>query len=175
MSGLILLSFIIFHILHYTSRNIFDYSQLYYQSGDQEYFDVYNMIVLGFSPERWYVSLFYIVAMALLCLHLSHGVSSMFQSLGLRNERWRSILDKAARAYGLIIFFGFISVPVAVMIGWLPSWEAPKKAAILQPAEGISPIEHHANQEPIKVNRNTTRMGATYRKPQQADQAGTAA
>ena len=42
--------------------------------------DVYAMMVLGFSQPL--VSGFYIVAMALLCLHLSHGVYSMFQSVG---------------------------------------------------------------------------------------------
>ena len=121
MSGMIVLSFIIFHILHYTTHSIFDYSQLYYQSGSEEYFNVYNMIVLGFS--KWYVSLFYIIAVALLCLHLPHGFSSMFQSLGLRNQKWRGPLTRVAQAYSLIIFIGFISVPIAVMAGWLPYWE----------------------------------------------------
>ena len=44
--------------------------------------DVYAMMVLGFQQPL--VSGFYVVAMALLCLHLSHGVYAMFQSLGIK-------------------------------------------------------------------------------------------
>ena len=55
--------------------------------------DIFKMMVVGFS-NPW-VSGFYILGMALLCLHLSHGVSSMFQSLGWKNETYRPFLDKA--------------------------------------------------------------------------------
>jgi succinate dehydrogenase / fumarate reductase cytochrome b subunit len=71
------------------------------------------MIRLGFASPG--VSVFYIVSMALLCLHLSHGVSSMFQTLGLRNERWRGRLDVLAAAYGWAIFLGFAAIPVHVL------------------------------------------------------------
>ena len=54
--------------------------------------------------------------MFLLCRHLTHGVSSMFQSLGLRRESWRSKLDSLATLYGWVIFFGFISIPLAVIL-----------------------------------------------------------
>jgi len=48
--------------------------------------DVYSMVYLGFTHPV--VSLFYIVAVGLLSLHLLHGFESMFQTLGLKNERW---------------------------------------------------------------------------------------
>jgi hypothetical protein len=57
--------------------------------------------------------------MLLLCLHLSHGVSSVFQTLGLRNERWRGRLDVLALAYAWIVALGFISIPLAVLTGVL--------------------------------------------------------
>ena len=121
MTGFILLSFIIFHLLHFTTRDIFDYSSLYYQYNGEEYFNVYSMMVLGFS--KWYVSLFYIVSMALLCLHLSHGASSMFQTLGVSNKAWRKRLDYFAIGYGVVIFIGFVSIPVAVLLGFLEFWQ----------------------------------------------------
>ena len=113
-SGVILLAFIIFHLLHYTVRVIYDYSDLPYMLGDTSVHNVYAMMILGFS--HWYVSLFYVGAMALLCLHLSHGFSSMFQSLGIRNHFWRRVLANVAMVYGGFIFLGFVSVPVMVLL-----------------------------------------------------------
>jgi succinate dehydrogenase / fumarate reductase cytochrome b subunit len=73
------------------------------------------MIIAGFSQPA--VAIFYIVSMILLCLHLSHGISSVFQTLGLRNERWRGRLDVLATVYGWVIALGFISIPLAVLLG----------------------------------------------------------
>ena len=114
-SGFILLAFIIFHLLHFTAQDIFpEYKNLKYVLGGKVVHDVYGMMVMGFTVT--WVSLFYLIAMALLCMHLSHGVSSMFQSVGLRNERWRYRLDKVAVAYGWIIFLGFASMPAAALV-----------------------------------------------------------
>ena len=115
VTGLILMAFIIFHILHYTARVIYDYSNMPYDLHGESVHDVYSMMIQGFS--HWWVSIFYIISVWLLCMHLSHGVSSMFQSVGLRNEKWRGILDKVAVAYGWIVFLGFASIPAAVMAG----------------------------------------------------------
>lgn len=109
-SGVVILAFIVFHLLHYTFRTI--------ALGGQDFgSNVYGMIVAGFSEPT--VALFYIVSMILLCLHLSHGISSVFQTLGLRNERWRGRLDVLATVYGWVIALGFISIPLAVLLGRL--------------------------------------------------------
>jgi succinate dehydrogenase / fumarate reductase cytochrome b subunit len=109
-SGVVILGFAIFHLLHFTFRAV--------ALGDVSFGDdVYKMVVAGFSSKP--VAYFYIVSLLLLCLHLSHGVSSVFQTLGLRNERWRSRLDGLALAYGWIIALGFISIPLAVLTGCL--------------------------------------------------------
>jgi succinate dehydrogenase / fumarate reductase cytochrome b subunit len=109
-TGFVVLGFIVFHLLHFTLRKVAlapEVVDLADKGG------VHQMLVAGFASIP--VSLFYIVAMALLCLHLSHGVSSMFQTLGLRNERWRTPLDRMAVAYGWVIFLGFASIPVHVL------------------------------------------------------------
>ncbi len=112
-SGLIILAFVLFHLAHYTLQVIHPvFKSLEYVEDGRHMHDVYAMVLVGFSyPE---VAAFYVIAIGLLCLHLSHGVSSLFQSLGVRNEKWRGRLNQAAKAYGLIVFFGFIVVPVAV-------------------------------------------------------------
>ena len=107
-TGVVLLGFIVFHLLHFTLRTV---SPDVTAAGDAG--RVHEMLRLGFADPL--VSGFYIVSMALLCLHLGHGVSSMFQTLGWRNERWRGPLDVAAAAYGWVIFLGFAAIPVHVL------------------------------------------------------------
>jgi len=119
-SGALLFGFIVFHVLHYTVRITHpEYQEMHYHLAKEhkQVHDVYTMIIAGFST-KW-ISALYIVCMAFLCLHLSHGVSSIFQTLGIRNETWRTRLDNIAVAYGWVVFIGFISVPVAVLTGAL--------------------------------------------------------
>lgn len=117
ISGSILLLFIVFHIAHFTLRVIFPEFQgdaFYTMLNGERVYDVYKMVYAGFS-HTW-VSVFYIISMAFLCLHLSHGVSSMFQSLGLRNAKWRPCFKVLAIVYGWVIFLGFIAIPTAVLL-----------------------------------------------------------
>lgn len=109
-SGVVILGFVVFHLLHFTLKMV--------ALGDVSYGpDVYKMVVAGFSSKT--VAVFYVISMLLLCLHLSHGVSSVFQTLGLRNERWRGRLDFLALAYAWIVALGFVSIPLAVLTGVL--------------------------------------------------------
>lgn len=137
VSGIVLLAFIIFHILHFTVRNIYpEFTQFTTLNADGEpIFDAYAMMVYGFSSEFWYVSAFYVVSMAMLAWHLSHGVSSMFQTLGLRNEIWRYRLDAIACGYGILLFFGFASIPVAVLVSEKSDLELVKVDTVLQAVE----------------------------------------
>jgi succinate dehydrogenase / fumarate reductase cytochrome b subunit len=118
MSGLIILTFIIYHMLHYTvqvkAANLtgIDFSQLKDAEGRH---DVYAMLIYGFSKPA--VSLFYVIAMGLLCLHLSHGASAMFQSLGWKNHVYGPWIENAAKVVAILIFVGYVSIPVAVMLG----------------------------------------------------------
>jgi len=73
------------------------------------------MMVLGF--QKVWVSVFYLIAQALLFIHLGHGLSSMFQSLGLRNHVWWPRISCFAKVASLVIFLGYASIPVAVLAG----------------------------------------------------------
>jgi succinate dehydrogenase / fumarate reductase cytochrome b subunit len=73
------------------------------------------MMIAGF--QVWYISLFYIIGVALLCLHLSHGMDAMFASLGLRNHAYAPAIRRGARALSLILFLGYASIPISVMCG----------------------------------------------------------
>jgi len=123
LTGSLIFAFIVFHVLHYTVRVTHpEYQEIAHYTlgkGHKEVHDVYTMIIMGFQ-EKW-ISAIYIVCMALLCLHLTHGASSLFQTLGIRNTTWKTNLDRLAIIYGWVIFIGFVSVPIAVLMGAVPS------------------------------------------------------
>jgi succinate dehydrogenase / fumarate reductase cytochrome b subunit len=107
MSGPIIAAFIIYHLMQFT---IGVGGTPFMES------DPYGNVINGFRVPA--VSLFYILAMALLCLHLRHGLSSMFQTLGLR---YTEKLKTLAVIVATLIFFGFVSIPIAVMTGLIPT------------------------------------------------------
>lgn len=118
-SGLTLLCFIVFHLLHFTVRNIENFSGPDYEvvlDGEKMH-NVYKMVVVGFSNVG--VSAFYILSMVLLYGHLSHGVSSLFQTLGLATHRSERIFKGLGHAYALLILVGNCSIPLAVIAGVL--------------------------------------------------------
>jgi succinate dehydrogenase / fumarate reductase, cytochrome b subunit len=108
LSGLTILSFVIFHILHYTVRVDAELARL----GAH---DPYSMVVLGFKNPL--VVLFYLISMTLLCSHLSHGVASIFQTLGLRSKKTEGSIKQLSIGYALVIWAGFISIPISVLAG----------------------------------------------------------
>ncbi len=141
ISGLIVLAFIIFHLLHFTVRVIpgHEYSKgdIVFADGTKrpahieldkkwglklhevephEAHNTFDMMVAGFS--YWYISAFYLVAMTLLFMHLSHGVASIPQTLGIRNKHWADFLSITGRAVAWIVYAGFISIPIAVLLGY---------------------------------------------------------
>ncbi len=115
-TGLIVLAFVVFHLLHHTFGVV--YPEYYGQSWEGgEFYDVYNMVVMGF--DHVWVSVSYIVAVALLSLHLAHGVPSLFQTLGLRHPKYTPTIEKIGHWLAVVLFVGYASIPVAVLLGWL--------------------------------------------------------
>ena len=110
-SGVIVVLFIVYHLLHLTAGAVG------FRPGAFHHLSVHGNVVGAFSI--WYVALFYVVAMACLCLHLSHGIWSLLQTLGWNNARTTSALKALSRGLALVVFVGFVSVPVAVLAGWV--------------------------------------------------------
>ena len=120
VSGFIVLAYIIYHLLHFTVRITHpDFSHLTDAMGRH---DVYSMVVLSF--QQWPVSIAYIISMLLLSAHLSHGVSSLFQSLGLNDERWIPRFKLAGRLFAAVIFIGYSSIPLCAWLGILKTGAA---------------------------------------------------
>jgi len=107
-SGPILFLFIVYHLLHFTVGSVHPA----FVEGD-----VYRNVIVGFSA--WPVAVAYLIAMAALALHLRHGAWSMLQTLGASHPRWDGARNLVATVFTVIVFLGFISVPLAVMAGVL--------------------------------------------------------
>jgi len=106
--GVIVVGFIVYHILHLTTGTAHP---------DFEHASVYRNVVAGFSS--WPVALVYIGCMIPLGLHLYHGAWSVTQTLGVDGphvDRWRRTV---AAAIALVVVLGNISIPVAVLAGWV--------------------------------------------------------
>lgn len=107
-SGPIILAYVIYHLLDFTFGTV----NPHYVPGD-----VYGNVVASFRVIP--VSAFYIFAMILLCMHLYHGLWSMFQSLGMAHARYTPVLRRTAAAVATLIAIGYISIPVSVLAGWV--------------------------------------------------------
>lgn len=115
LSGVALAAFILFHLLHFTFR--VTHPSISHLTDAAGRHDVYAMVVLSFQQPALCVA--YILAMALICLHLSHGMASWLQSLGIGTERTIPVAARASRLLALAIFLGYISIPVTILLGWI--------------------------------------------------------
>jgi len=117
VSGLVILAFVVYHLAHFTAllpgiNGQGDFRKLTTVLHSENVPDVYAMMVLGF--QVWWVTLFYLVAQGLLFMHLGHGLASMFQSLGFRNQVWWPRVQSFAKLASVAIFAGYAVMPVAI-------------------------------------------------------------
>ena len=124
LSGSIILAFVFIHLQHFTVRLGLAEKASYYSKeskaiaeGSEGMADVYRMAVLSF--QEWWISFFYIVAIALLCWHLSHGIASMFQTLGLNSKRTRPLTTGLGWLISGLYLVGYCSIPLAVYFGYI--------------------------------------------------------
>jgi succinate dehydrogenase / fumarate reductase, cytochrome b subunit len=119
MSGVMVFVFIVYHLLHYTVQvqyiNLTGQNFLTFVDSENRH-DIFKMVVVGF--RNGWVSAFYILGIGLLCLHLSHALGGMFQSLGWKNTAYRPVLDKLAKVIAILFFVGYCSIPVAILLGY---------------------------------------------------------
>ncbi len=132
LTGLVVFAFIVYHILHFTvglagsdyykgnldevvlSKDVSEFGIPLAKAGAAVH-DVYSMIFIGFSNPL--VAGFYILATALLAVHLWHGVESLFQTIGWRNGTWACCLRKAVGLLALAYFLGNLAIPGAILTG----------------------------------------------------------
>lgn len=133
-SGYVVLAFIVYHIAHftlgvagaesfktalpeYTMQGEYHIAGFPVVAAGAVVHDVHSMVILGF--QNVLVSVFYIIAVGLLSVHLLHGTDSMFQTLGLRSTRWSGALRKICLLFAAVYFLGNLAIPGAVLLGKL--------------------------------------------------------
>ena len=133
-TGYVVLAFILYHLAHFTlgwaqsgtfKANLPEYTMQhdYHIAGfpvvaaGTKVLDVQSMVILGF--ENPIVSIFYMIAVGLLSVHLLHGADSMFQTLGWRSGRWSGALRKICIVFAAAYFFFNLMIPGSVLLGRL--------------------------------------------------------
>jgi len=76
--------------------------------------DLHRLVVEVFSNPL--AVAWYIIALLLLGMHLSHGFGSIFQSLGLRTRSNAQTLNKLSWTYAAVVALGFLSQPIYVFL-----------------------------------------------------------
>ncbi len=123
-TGSLLLAFIVFHILQFTTLSI--------HVTPVEHGAVYANLYYAF--QKWYFVAIYVAALLLLGMHLRHGIWSLFQTLGLDNPHRNAGLRHGATALTLILVIGFASIPVLFYTEVL---DPPNTAATLTALTGV--------------------------------------
>jgi succinate dehydrogenase / fumarate reductase cytochrome b subunit len=114
-TGLLLLAFILFHLSHFTVFLVKPaYANLHDELGRH---DVYSMMIIGFQNVP--IGIGYIVAMLIMALHLSHGLPSIFQSMGWNSPRFDAMFRRIGTIFAVVMFFGYSALPVSVWLGIL--------------------------------------------------------
>ncbi len=135
LSGFVVLAFIVYHLAHFTigaswaeganfKTNLVEYRMesdfrllgFPVVAKGEAVQDVYSMVYRGFANPV--VSGFYILAVTLLTIHLLHGMDSMFQTLGWRNQTWASGLRKAVGIFCFLYLAGNVAIPGAILSGF---------------------------------------------------------
>ena len=114
-TGLAVLTFVVYHLLHFTIQATNpEYKSLVDPLGRH---DVYTMVILGFQNVA--VAIVYIVAIGLLCFHLSHAFSSMFQTIGWADSTTLPRIELLGKIIAVLVFIGYASIPISILAGWV--------------------------------------------------------
>lgn len=113
-TGLAILAFIVYHLLHFTVRVTPDIV-IGLDSVNRP--DVFNMIVTSFSNGL--IALVYAAAMVMLFLHLSHGIQSFVQTMGWNNEKTLPALGTGGKVVAAFLMVAYISIPAVILTGIL--------------------------------------------------------
>ena len=113
VTGLIILVFLIVHLSHFRMGE----PEVYNLADIGPAMDMFSLVVETFR-QTWNVagipfySIFYIIAILSVGVHVRHGLQSLFKSLGLYGFNFSPVMDKISIMFALIFVFGFCSLPL---------------------------------------------------------------
>ncbi len=123
-TGVVILAFVLFHLAHYTfgwvhGVTLPDGTWVNYLDlkDDKGRHDVYAMMVAGFTTP--WISVLYLVSQVVIAVHLSHGVRSSLQTLGLVGRRFSLAARWLGYATALVVLVGNCAIVLAVWLGYV--------------------------------------------------------
>lgn len=114
-SGLFTAGFLVYHLLHFTLQLIMPESSAGLNIDSMGRADVSGMVVSGFQNSL--IPFIYVFSMIFLMMHLTHGIQSSFQTLGLNSESSMPLITRIGVIAALITFLGFASIPATIFYG----------------------------------------------------------
>jgi succinate dehydrogenase cytochrome b subunit len=123
LTGLVVLAFIVFHILQFTTRTV----QVTPIHEGTVYANLYGVF------QKWYFVLLYVAVMALLLLHLRHAIWSVTQTAGWDKPNRNPTFRRFATGFAVLVGVGFMIVPLAI---WTDAVPEPKGNAVATTVRG---------------------------------------
>ena len=122
LTGLLVLVYLLMHLAHFTFGMLdgasYTQTETLMRDGEQvTRHDVHAMLISSFGSFPFV--LIYVVSMVVLAIHLSHGLHSLFQSLGLRHRGLMPWIEKLGRVIAWLLAAGYIAIPMSVLTGAL--------------------------------------------------------
>jgi succinate dehydrogenase / fumarate reductase cytochrome b subunit len=114
-SGAVIGIFLLIHLLHFTLQVIFPEHAAVRNVDAGGRPDVLNMVIYSFRHAP--VSLAYGIAILALYFHLTHGIESSFQSLGLQTEKTQKMIIRLGAIAAAVVACGYLSLPVSIFLG----------------------------------------------------------
>lgn len=106
--GVIIALFVVYHLLDLTTGTL---------NPNGVHLQVYANVAADFAPSRWYVTLFYVLAVVAVGFHVRHGLWSGLQTLGVSTDRRERPLKIVSTVFAVVLTAGFLAVPLAVTFG----------------------------------------------------------
>jgi len=100
-TGVLILIFVIFHLLKFTFV-------------DKSVTPIYQQMAATFANPLWV--LFYVVAMVIVAVHISHGFWSLFQTFGINNPRYMPLIMKLGLVVTFVFGIGLGILPIYLLI-----------------------------------------------------------
>lgn len=113
-SGLLVFFFIFIHLGDFTLPEKAGPATVIEGVGDGEGLGLYGLVWNSFLV--WWRSLFYVLAVCCVGMHISHGIQSVFQTVGVNHPVYTPLIQRASLAVGAVVALGFASIPLFVLV-----------------------------------------------------------
>ena len=121
LTGIVVFGGLLFHLTHFAipSKGEDNVKTFLPSEAGEVPMGLYGLVVNAYANPL--VVIFYIVFVFAVGAHLTHGVQSLFQSIGFNHDRYTPLIQKASIAVGVLVALGFSSIPVVLLLSGTPS------------------------------------------------------